>query len=304
MTSRWSDLDRLLAHSGGALRVRDHPELRWAVRAGVRAGALVRPLPGVVVASAVLDDPDVRILAAALWRPGAVLLGRAAARVGFDPGIRVGTVALAGRRATARPGYRVLEYSVDPGFVRFRGPFAFTDPSLTVIDLLRDGDEDPLYDALRARFVTLASLRGALDAHPQRAGNGAIRRRLWRARENPWSRGEAELHDFLRRFAIAGWKGNARVSVPGAVYFIDALFRRERLALELDGVDHHTSAVDREYDYRRRALLMAEGYRVLGLTLGMIRTDPCGTAERIRAARSITRPPDPQATGASRGHHR
>ncbi len=255
-----------------------------------------------VVASSHADDPDVRIRAAALWRPGGVLLRRAAARWGFDPGIRVDTVVLAGHRTAARPGFRVVEDIVDPRYIRRAGPLAFSDPSLTVIDLLREGDEGPLYDALRRRVVSLHSLRQALVAHPQRAGNEVVRRQLWRARENPWSSGEAELHDFLRRFAIAGWKGNVRVQVQHAVFYIDALFRRERLALELDGVDHHTTTIDREYDYRRRALLMANGYRVLGLTPAMIRADPARLAEQIAAARAITRPPDLQATGAPRGH--
>ena len=304
MTTRRSELDWHLAHAGGALRIRDHPDLDWAVRAGLRAGTLARPLPGVVVASALVDDPDVRIVAACLWRPSGVLLRRAAARLGFDPNIRVDTVALAGRRTATRPGFRVVEDAVDPRYIRFRGPLRFSDPSLTVIDLLRDGDEDPLYDALRRRAVSLHSLRRALADHPQRAGNEEVRRRLWRARENPWSSGEAELHDFLRRFAIAGWKGNVRLQIQGSVYYIDALFRRERLALELDGLEHHTSTLDREYDYRRRALLMAHGYRVLGLTLGMIRTDPERVAGQIAAARGITRPPDLRATGASRGHDR
>ncbi|MDA8440643.1 MAG: hypothetical protein M0Z51_17535 [Propionibacterium sp.] len=85
MTTRRSELDRRLARAGGALRIRDHPDLDWTIRAGLRAGTLARPLPGVVVASALVDDPDVRIVAAVRWRPGGVLPGRAAARVGFRP---------------------------------------------------------------------------------------------------------------------------------------------------------------------------------------------------------------------------
>lgn len=281
----------------GAIRPRDHPQLTWAFRSGVAAGWLVRILPGVVVPAARADDPDVRIMAGALWRPGAILLGRAAARLSFDPRIGVGIVHMTGHRGTDRPGFRVIEARVDPRYVRFRQSIAFTDASLTVVDLLRDGDVDPLYDALRGRFVTLGSLQRALAAHPDRAGNEAVRQQLWRARENPWSHGEAELHDYLRRFGIQGWKGNVRVQLRDCVYYVDALFRRERLALELAGVEHHTSVVDREYDYRRRALLMAEGYRVLGLTLGMIRTDPQGMAARITAARTITRSPDLQGSG-------
>ena len=304
VTTRRSELDWHLARAGGALRIRDHPDLDWTIRAGLRAGTLVRPVPGVVVASALVDDPDVRIMAAARWRPGGVLLSRAAARVGFDPGIRVDDVTVTGRRTATRPGFRVVEDFVDPRYIRIRGPLRFSAPSLTVIDLLRDGDDDPLYDALRRRVVSLHSVRRALSAHPQRAGNTEVRRLLWRARENPWSRGEAELHDFLRRFAIAGWKGNVRLQIRGSVYYIDALFGRERLALELDGVEHHSNTIDREYDYRRRALLMAHGYRVLGLTLGMIRADPERVAWEIGAARAITRPPDPRATGVPWGNSR
>lgn len=299
MTTR--DLENALAGAGGVLRVRDHPELAWAIRQAVGSGELVRPLPGVVVGARLCADPDARILAAALWRPGGVLLGRAAARLGFDPELRVETVEIAGRHGLEIPGFRVVENRIDPSHAGFRGRLAFTAPSLTVVDLLREGDEDPLYDALRTRAVTLTSLHEALRAHPQRAGNDLVRRQLWRARENPWSRGEAELHDFLRRQGIQGWKGNARLQIGGLVYYIDALFGRERLALELDGLGHHTSPADREYDYRRRALLMAEGYRVLGLTLGMIRTNPERLAERIAAARAITRPRNLQATGRYRG---
>ena len=287
VTSSSGELDELLAHAL-AIRASDHPRFRSAIRSGLHARTLVRLLPGIIVASCRIRDPDARIVAASLWRPDGVLMGRAAARLSFASGVGVGTVQVSGSRATRRSGFAVVEARVKPEFIRFRGGIPHTEPSLTVVDLLRVGDREPLYEALRTRAVTLASLRAALRANPAREGNPAARRELWLARENPWSAGEAELHSYLRAHAITGWRGNVRVEAGGAVYFADALFRRQRLILELDGLDHHTSVPDREYDYRRRAALLAEGYRVMGLTLGMIRTDPARTAERIAAARAIT----------------
>lgn len=280
------ELDELLARRG-AVRFRDHPELSGALRLGVRRGSLVRILPGVIVPTSMTDDQNTRIVAASLWRPGGVLLGRAAARLSFSSRMAVGTVQITGHRATHRPGFDVVEIGIPPEFVRFRGEVPHTDPSLTIVDLLRVGDREPLYEALRSRAVTLASLRSALQLNPGRDGNQVVRHELWLARENPWSVGEAELHEYLRRHGITGWRGNARIEVDGAVYFADALFRRQRLILELDGLEYHTSVIDREYDYRRRAALLAEGYRVMGLTLGMIRTDPERTAERITRARTM-----------------
>ena len=250
----------------------------------------MRLLPGIVVPAHQRRDSDTRIAAASLWRPGGVLLGRAAARLSFAPQLALGTITIAGPRATRRQGFEVVEAVVRTEFVRYRGGIPHSEPSLTVVDLLRAGDREPLYEALRSRAVTLRSLHATLAATPMREGNPMVRRELWLARENPWSVGEAELHAFLRTSGITGWRGNVRVEAQGAVYFADALFRRQRLILELDGLEHHTTLLDREYDYRRRAALMAEGFRLMGLTLGMIRTDPERTAERISRARAIRAP--------------
>ena len=277
-------LDDALAISGGILTVRDHPHLASSISRAVRVGRLARPLPGVVMVASLIDDPNARVQAAALWRPGDPLCCDAAAHLTITPRSRLPKIVVAGRSTVTRAGFQVQERWLSPEWTMLRQGVLVTIPSLTVADLLCDGRTSDLHDALRRRLVTLRSVRAALDCNPHRRGTAVARRHLWLARENPWSDGEALMHAAFRSHGLDGWKGNLPILAAGNTYYGDAVFRRGRLVVELDGRDHHTSESDQRADRVRRNLLTAAGWRILVITMEMLLASPDETVALVRHA--------------------
>lgn len=280
-------LDDELARAGGVLRCRDHPHLRSAISRAVAANYLARPLPGVVVLSSMAEEPLTRIRAAATWHPEFALSLDAAAHLTITPRASLPQIVLAGGSGRAYPGYLTQHREIQPQLLLRRAGLLMTGPSLTVADLLTIGRTSDLYDALRRRLVTQESVRAALDATPHRRGTALARHLLWLARENPWSDGEALMHSLFRTHGLRGWKGNLQVVVGGQIFYGDAVFRRSRLVVELDGREHHTSERDRLADHARRNLLTAAGWRVLVITMDMLLSTPDQTMALIR--RSLKR---------------
>ncbi len=277
-------LDEELALAGGVLRCRDHPDLRSAISRAVQRGRLLRPVPGVVVVSALADDPLARLRVAGLWRPGDPLCLDAAAHLAISPRALLPRIVIAGRAVMSVHGFEVRERRIRPEWITTRHGLAITDPSLTVADQLAVGFTSDLHDGLRRRVVSLGSVRAALDAHAYRHGNLLVRRQLWLARENPWSDGEAVMHEVFRTGHLIGWHGNAAIHVGNRTFYGDAVFTRARLIVELDGRDHHSTEVDQRADRARRNALTAAGWRVLVLTMDMLLACPDETVAMIRDA--------------------
>ena len=273
-----------LAACGGILTVRDHPDLRSAISRAVQTGRLVRPVPGVVMAPWLSDDPDARVRVAALWRPGDPLCLDAAAHLTITPRSQLPRIVIAGHSIAGRAGFQVQQRRIAPEWTMTCQGLLVTVPSLTVAEQLRRGMTSDLHDALRRRLVTLGSVRAALEGNPHRRGAATARRQLWLARENPWSDGEALMHATFRAHGLSGWKGNLRVSAGGNTYYGDAVFRRRRLIVELDGRDHHTSERDQRSDRIRRNLLTAAGWRVIVITMDMLLTAEGDTVALVRGA--------------------
>lgn len=265
----------------------------------VAAHYLVRPVPGVVVLTTLAEQPLTRIRVAALWHPELPLTLDAAAHLTIAPRGSLPQIVLAGGSGSAYPGYLTRHRRIPPEWLLHHSGLLVTAPSLTVADLLCVGRPSDLYDALRRRLVTLGSVRAALDATAHRRGADFARHQLWLAREKPWSDGEALMHSVFRAGGLRGWKGNLEIRAGGRVFYGDAVFRRSRLIVELDGRDFHTSEKDRLADRSRRNLLTAAGWRVLVLTMDMLLADPGGTVTLIR--RALERGPDEECLGARTG---
>ena len=72
--------------------------------------------------------------------------------------------------------------------------------------------------------------------------------------------------------------------VADRTVYVDILFRRLRLIIEIDGREFHTDPEVFESDRTRQNLLVLHGWRVLRLTWRMIQDDPDGVIALVREA--------------------
>lgn len=287
MTRRTSAFTTELELADGILHTADHRHLRMQIHRAVQAKRLVRAAPGIVADPGVAETVEGRLTIAHMWQPDGVFMGLAAARLWWGEDVKLGDtdmIEMAGRWKTSAHGLQIRRRRLPTELVCTRGGVQVTSPALTVLDCLARGNRDVLHHALRTRRVTLELLRKTLRQVPRRAGNKALAAELRRARENPWSAGEDELHEFLRKRGFRRWKGNVRIETPDGTFYGDVVCKRAGLIVELDGLDHHSSPSDRAADDERQAALLAQGYRVLRVSMKMLRGDPDRLERQIRAA--------------------
>jgi very-short-patch-repair endonuclease len=103
----------------------------------------------------------------------------------------------------------------------------------------------------------------------------------------PWLQSELEetFRELVRGSDLPDYEAN--VMVEGEV--VDALWRKERVIVELDGYAFHKSRLQFEADRRRDAKLMVAGYRVLRVTQQRLQNEPEAVLAEIRALLSASR---------------
>jgi very-short-patch-repair endonuclease len=275
---------------GGVLVRRRHPELIGTLDWLVRTGRLVRVLPGVYAPPEVADQPLTRMRAICAAQPDAVLVGAAAARISFWPGVPLGVVqAAVATQLRASAGICYSRRRVPAELVVEAPPLRFTTPALTALDLSTLDDASAVDIALRSRMATLAQMRAALGATPGRAGNRERLRVLVDSRDEPWSEAERRAHRLLHAARITGWTANLAVQVRGRRYYLDIAFLRERLVVEIDGRIHEQDLGLFESDRWRQNALVQAGWRVLRFTWSMLVDHPEEFLREIRTALEIQR---------------
>lgn len=265
-----------LVHAGGGLIARrDHPELAGGLDWLLRRDLLRPVLPGVFAPPELAGEPRIRMRAALLRHPDAVLLGAAAAQLSFWPEAPVRTVEVAVRRPVAPAnGFTFTRRQIPPELIGERGGLRLTTPALTAIDLATPVCADPINRALRLRVATLSGMHEALRLTPNRSGNTERRALLVDSRDQPWSAAERRAHRLLRQARMIGWSSNHPVVLAGTVYYIDIAFRGARLAVEIDGRLHEKDLDLFESDRWRQNALVGAGWTVLRFTWAMLRDHP------------------------------
>lgn len=247
------------------------------------AGRIVSLLPGVGVPAGLGTDWKWQIAALFAWRPDAVVLGRAAANLQFWPGLEVRAVEAAVRTRFRSPAYQFTEAQVPLDEIVQLGGVRVCSPALTTLDLIPEFGGDVIDRALRSRRVTLPQLWSALDRSTNRRGNRARRRLLLDSRDEPWSEAERLAHRWLRRHRIGGWQANFGVIVRGRTYYLDIAFRRQRVAIEIDGRLHEDDPEIFESDRERQNALVLAGWTVLRFTWRMLVDRPDYVIATIQA---------------------
>ena len=271
----FAEVERVLTAQGGVIARRDHPELRGTLEWLVRSDQLVAVVPGVYAASGSSGDPLVRMRAAARRHPDAVIVGGAAARLTYWPEAPMERIELAMSGPLRSPrGFAFVRRHIPPDLIVTCRGMRVSVPALTAIDLATMNCADAIDVALRTRRATLAGMHEALRLTPNRDGNVDRRFMLLDSRDEPWSAAERQSHRLLRAARIGGWKSNLPVVVDETLYYLDVAFRRQRLALEIDGRIHEDDADLFESDRWRQNALVLDGWRVLRFTWAMLRDHP------------------------------
>lgn len=155
----------------------------------------------------------------------------------------------------------------------------------TLIDLAavldRAGLERAIEESDRLGLFDLREVEDLLGRGPRRPGSKALRLALSIYREPAVTRSELERRflEVLRASSVPAPSVNAYV----AGYEIDALWRRERFAVELDGFEFHRTRAAFERDRRRDEELRLAGYDVVRLTWRRLESEPQTVGRRIRA---------------------
>jgi hypothetical protein len=269
---------------------------RRAIQGWVGKGILRPIYPGVFSVGHLVLTTRARLAAALLYAgPGAALSQlTAAAWWGVVPSHPNAIHVSAVRRVRDRPGL-VIHHPRDLHPVRHNGL-----PVTSVARTLRDIAAHLPFDELR-RVIAEAEYRRLVDLEAVyrilgrgRPGAAKLRRAL-DAHLPELGRTISPLEDrFLllcERFGIPLPEPNARL----LGYRVDALWRRERVAVELDGGDAHATRAAMERDRSRDLKLRAAGFVVLRYTWRQVTSEPGAVAADLHAALTA-----PWATSKSR----
>ena len=281
------DIQGILTTDGVIAR-RDHPKLIGAIDRQVRNGTLRPVLPGVYAAPETCESVQTRILALMRWDPDAILIGPAAAWTSFWPEIRMANVTCS-LRHQRRPqhGYEFTRRQIPAELVVDRAGLRLTSPALTALDLCATVGGEAIDQALRTRATTLAHLQRAMELTTARVGNPTRRQLLLDSRSEPWSEAERSLHRLLRAAGITGWQANRAVLLGDLTFYVDVIFRKRNLAIEIDGRLYHNGAEVFETDRWRQNLLVLDGWCVLRFTWTMINERPEEVIAMVRDAIEI-----------------
>lgn len=132
--------------------------------------------------------------------------------------------------------------------------------------------ERAIATAERKDLVELGSLRARLESRRGQAGTTLLRRTLDLDGGPAFTRSvlEAELLELIRRAGIAIPDTNARVNG----FELDMYWRKEEVAVEVDGYRYHRGRAQFEGDRARDSDLAAQGILVLRFTAKRIREQP------------------------------
>lgn len=265
---------------------REHPSLGAALDRALRRGDIVPVLPGIYREAASELDLATRIRAAFLFDPNAVVVGEAAATLGWWPELGADTVELAmnGRRADG-DGIRWCRRIIPVDLTVDRGGVRFTDAALTVLDLLPTVGGKAIDEALRRKVVTLAQLESVFAGLPRRRGDVLRRALLDDSRDEPWSEAERDFQRYNRELELPyQHHTNHRIVLPdGSVRLLDHALPDLLLAFEVDGWEFHGTREAFVKDRASDAQLATLGWQLIRFDASTIFDDPTGVKNTVRA---------------------
>ncbi|MGY1600985.1 endonuclease domain-containing protein [Geodermatophilus sp. SYSU D00815] len=149
--------------------------------------------------------------------------------------------------------------------------------------LLPPRDRRPfVLDLANRGLVTAGRLDEALAERPNVAGRRGLRQTIDLLADGV--RSELEAHGVLKVFrhrSLPPSVGQYTVQLPGRRIRLDRAWPEAKLAVELDGAQHHTSPEQRQKDLARDRELAALGWVVLRFTYADVLRDPDGVRAKV-----------------------
>jgi hypothetical protein len=129
------------------------------------------------------------------------------------------------------------------------------------------------------------SVRDLLDRYPGRVGSRALLEALRRRNAGSTvtrSEFEDRFVEFVDGLGLRRPEINATLVLDGRQIEVDALWRAERVAVELDSGQFHDTPAAFESDRRRHRRLMAAGWRPVRITWRQLTDEPDAVARDLR----------------------
>lgn len=260
------------------------------VRSRLHNGSWQLLLPGVILAQTGPTSPAQWRIAGLLYAgSGAVLSHRTAADL---HGLRIavnGVDVLVphGRRVRSHGPVLVHQTNqrIEPVLLAGQPctPIARTVIDVGLASSWLDDVRAVVSDSVQRRLTTVGDLQKAAETMPRRCSRW-VTTALEELAAGARSAGEGVFLRLVRDSDLPEPELNARVRTGAGDFFVDALWRRQRVAAEIDGQAYHLGAAQWAKDLRRQNLVVTSGLWVLRFPVRRLRVDPAGVVGELRAA--------------------
>jgi very-short-patch-repair endonuclease len=186
---------------------------------------------------------------------------------------------IAGHRSPLRPDEWLMRDGV-PVTSPFRSIF-----DLAAVAGLREV-ERAFHEAEVRQLTDRVSLPMLLERYPGRRGGKKLRVVLESRRPTTITRNDFEeaFVTLIDRFGLPRPRMNADLAIRERFFEIDALWERERVAVELDSRGIHDTRKKFESDRQRDRILVAEGWKTMRVTWRQLQEEPGTIAADLRMA--------------------
>jgi very-short-patch-repair endonuclease len=262
---------------------------RHGLRHRVAEGRLTRMYRGVYLVAALPAQFTPEMAAVLACGETAVLSHQAAAAVWQIRSTWHGPIDVTVTGGQARPRRGVRVHRAGNLDRTRRHNITITAPARTLLDLAAVVPQDDLDRAIEQaqvmKLVTSTALHALLTSHPGHHGTGALARTLNLNHDPSLTRSKAEDRALaLIRAARLPAVTNTRVRG----HEVDLFWREQRLVVEVDGYEFHSTRPAFERDRLRDAELLATGYRVMRVTWRQIDETPEAVVARLAAALAVS----------------
>ncbi|MGH2967132.1 MAG: type IV toxin-antitoxin system AbiEi family antitoxin domain-containing protein [Solirubrobacterales bacterium] len=196
-------------------------------------------------------------------------------------------ITVPGRDPGLKPGIHIHRVRVlDRAEARSCNGIPTMSPARTLLDLASTASPQHLErataEARRRHLASEDELRSLLARHRGRRGAGVLRQLLERDAPPALTRSVAE--DRFLAVVRATPIPEPEVNVLIGRYEVDFLWRPQRLMVEVDGFEVHSSRTEFESDRLRDAELQASGFRVIRVTWQQLTRQPSAMLARLGEA--------------------
>jgi Protein of unknown function (DUF559)/Transcriptional regulator, AbiEi antitoxin len=195
------------------------------------------------------------------------------------------------RKVSSRRGIRVHVADLPKDEITTLHGIPVTTVPRTLLDMAADLPERQLERALNEtevrRLWDELSLNHLLDRYPGRSGTRAIKAVL-RKRNQGATLTRSELEDRFIELVDAGGLPRPQVDVLVEGFLADAVWRRERVVVELDGRRTHDTVESFESDRERDRILSVAGWRPIRITGRQLVADRASLVADLRRLLAVT----------------